>query len=32
MDAVEWGHEAQKMANKVSSLQKTLDEYSGMGL
>ena len=31
MKAVEWGHEALKMANKAYSLQKTLDESSGMG-
>ena len=26
-----WGNEARKMANKVQSLQKTLDESSEMG-
>ena len=31
MKAVEWGHEVLKMANKAYSLQKTLDESSGMG-
>ena len=31
MNAVQWDHETLKMANKVYSLQKTLDESSGMG-
>ena len=32
MKAVEWGREVLKMANKAYSLQKTLDESSGMGV
>ena len=31
MKVVEWGPEALKMANKVYSLQKTLDEGSELG-
>ena len=31
MKAVEWGHDALKIANKAYSHQKTLDENSGMG-
>ena len=30
MKVLEWGHEVLKMANKAYSLQKTLDESSGM--
>ena len=31
MKAVEWGHEALKVANKAYSLQKTLDKSSEWG-
>ena len=31
MKAVDWDHEALRMANKVYNLQNTLDESSGKG-